>query len=240
MEDIKLRPGESATKLKLETHRFQLSKETLSFLNQSELDLAELQKKAPYVLGLSFLGSRTVGGEKRDSDLDCIISYDGESIPGNFSPISFSNEGKISLVDIERYTNQLTEFKELLEGINNRGNTKVPYHIAGMVDLSISNIEQTIDNFSLYLKSDNQSSSEAWQIAAPFFLSIGDGVYKARREILSSLSKREDGQKLWEKVVEELSRVERDSETEKRGPLPAYKTYPKRLEDVQSFFIVNG
>ena len=110
----------------------------------------------------------------------------------------------VSLIDlielvrqfIERYTNQLTEFKELLEGINNRGNTKVPYHIAGMVDLSISNIEQTIDNFSLYLKSDNQSSSEAWQIAAPFFLSIGDGVYQARREILSSLSKREDGQKL--------------------------------------------
>ena len=130
----------------------------------------------------------------------------------------------------------INSFKKLIKEINSKSNIKVPYDIAGIIDISTLGIKQKIDNFSLYLESKNRSFRHVWPIVAPFFLSIGDGVYKARKELVSELSKREDGQKLWEEIIKHLSIIERDSKTDKRDPLPEYKAYPQKLKDAESFF----
>ena len=227
--------------LKLETSRFNLSTETLAYLKQARQDLRELQKIAPFISGVSFLGSRMVGNEKKDSDLDCIICYNKEELTKNNGGIS-----SLKFVDIideynSKYSKTFESFKKWLKEINIKNDIKIPYHVAGVVDISESGIVEIIEKFYLYLESNSDTSEKyatryVWPIVTPFFFSLGNDVYKARQKILSELSKRDDGEKLWKEIVEHLSLIERDIKTEKRDSLPKYKTYPKTIEEAKKFF----
>lgn len=75
----------------LHTHRFNISKQSLTLLKSLRKTLPELQKEYKIIQGLSFFGSRTTGLEKENdqnqpeqlgSDLDICVFYDG-SVFGN-------------------------------------------------------------------------------------------------------------------------------------------------------------
>jgi len=234
--------------LKLETSRFNISNETLAFLKQARLDLNKLQKDAPFILGYSFFGSRMVGKQKEGSDLDCFLMYDNEYFNYyNFKknspqlPIELYKKGDIR--GMEGMEDFFSSAKTWIENLNKENSLKIPYHIAGAVDISNSGIKMNIDNFAEYLnKISNDKENELmgrhyWAMVAPFFLSVGEGVYEARTKIFTELDNRENREELWKKTIELLSLVERDVITEKRDALPKYKIYPQTISEAKDYFI---
>lgn len=219
---------EEKDNLKLEESRFRFSEETSKFLKESKSQLKWWREQEPGVLGMSFYGSRTVKKDKEQSDLDVVVFYDDTKIKieGGTSDIAERTEFQFMELNFD-YTQD-----------------PLPYQLNRIINLSQKSIIENLDEFSKLLspdgtyeiKGENIESDLVWKVVSPFFLAIGEELYKARAEILAQLEKRENGEKIWQGIVKLLSWIERDGNTEKRGPLPAYNSYPQTIEDAKRFF----
>ena len=224
--------NEQDLSLKLETSRFQLSNESLELIKKAREHLTELQKTKSEVMGLGFFGSRMVKNEHDESDLDCLIFYNGNEA---------NNKDEI-----------YRQLRSSLHEINYNDSSPVPYEIPNSIDLSEVGIQKMIKNFNqlvqisktpgneeiAFLGKSGKPRGNVWDMVSPFFLSVGDGVYQARMKIFSELEKLDDGDEVWKKIVFFLSYIERDAETKKRESLPKYKFYPQTIEDAKKFFKV--
>lgn len=137
-----------------ELKRFNLSKETLKLIKQAKLDLIELQKKAPFIYGFSFYGSRMNRLEKEGSDLDCAVLYDNEMLTyENFdTPFEYYSDTDIDGIE-GMGINVKKSINVWLEEINKKRALKIPYHIA-VFDISHEGIKMNIDDFA---NQDNSS-----------------------------------------------------------------------------------
>jgi hypothetical protein len=253
--------NEQDLSLKLETSRFQISNESLEFMKKSRIHLQELQKTKPEVLGLGFFGSRVTKNEHDESDLDCMIFYDGSAYDKKEvnKPVYNPNTGEFDykkvILDEPEMHDKDTIYRQLrssLYEINYEDSSPIPYEIPNSVDISDTGIKRSIKNFDqlLIIKNTPDNAELAlfgkegkprgavWEMISPFLLSIGDGVYNARTKILNELEKMENGEQIWKEIMFCLSYIERDNSTKKRGPLPKYKFYPQTIEEAKKFFKV--
>lgn len=231
--------NEQDLSLKLETSRFQISNESLELMKKARIHLKELQKIKPEVLGLGFFGSRVTKNEHDESDLDCMIFYDGS--------VYDKKEDEPKLHDKDIIYGQL---RLSLYEINYNNSSSVPYEIANSVDISDTGLKRSIEKFNQLVIVKNTPNNEelalvgkegkprtvVWKMISPFLFSIGDGVYKARTKILNQLEKMENGEQIWKEIIFCLSYVERDNATKKRDSLPKYKFYPQTIEEAKKFF----
>lgn len=242
---------------KLETSRFQLSSESLELIKKARIQLEKLKQTEPAVLGFGFFGSRIIKNENKESDLDCIIFYDGSKYDKDtedklvWNDEKFEFEAKtIKHEKTIRHNQDLIygKLKSRLYDIKTNETHWIPYQVANTVDLSHNGIIENIEHFKEFIElnkfksgeygSEKGLSNDIWGTVAPFFLSVGDGVYKARLNLLSELERRSDGEDIWKQIIGCLSWIERDAETKKRYSLSKYKFYPQTIEDAKKFFKV--
>lgn len=231
---------------KLEVSRFNLSPETLTYLNQAKLDLKEIQKEAPFIMGFSFFGSRMTGDEKPGSDLDCCALYDFFEAHNYFSsdftwPLKYYGSDDIRGMEGEiDFHNSIEDWMEYL---NKKNGVEVPYHIESMVDISDTGIDMNIKFFVSFLGKGIDVISGALPesirgMVMPFSLAIGDRVYQARTKILEKLERRADGQKIWQGIVKYLAYTERSGKSKERKMITAYGNYPGTIAEAKEVFIL--
>jgi hypothetical protein len=239
---------------KLQEKRLPVSPESIILLKGVKKQFKEIQKEMPEINGMAFFGSRTVGIEKEHSDLDCVLFYDGSKYWFNTEPkYKYNPETRENLPTGEFWRKNADEcamyskIKSVFYTHYFSGkNSNITYQIANILDISKDGIDEKmskfihlINNEGIRFKAISQMghlNSAAWEMIAPFLFGIGDGLYKARKYILDILEKREDGEKIWHKMVTFISHVERDNKTKKRGPLPPFKEYPKTIAESRAFF----
>ncbi len=209
----------------LEHKRFAPTPESLSAMKNIRDMLEGIQKNIPGIRGIGFMGSRTKGQEKADSDLDIVVFYDWnivfntkkyinkEVIRDSFPvdiPLDVEHYGALHLVEIGKGSLD-SEISDLVATAN---------EIAEGENIPVEQIP------TLPFRSP---------LSNLFMLAVGDQVYKARRYVLEQLQSKPYGEKYLQLLMKQLSKDEREG-TRKRIS-PQYPNYPKTFEDAEKFFI---
>lgn len=203
----------------------------MGILKEARIQFVKLKEKIPELSGMSFFGSRTLGKEKPESDLDCVLFISNKQ-----SEINTSQKLEIAG----------TVGKEL-NLYNEDRNPLVIYDIMGVVDISPKATDDDIMHFRNIEKEQKRVGVNftgansfmppeyATRLLTRFFLGIGEGLYENRKYILEKLAGQEDGELLWQKIIEYLSLFERGMG--KRTPLTPYEHYPKTIAEARQYFI---
>lgn len=256
-EEQKINEQNIDSEIKLESSRFVFSPETIGLLKQAREHLKTLQKNNPEIKGMGFIGSRMVNREHNDSDLDCLLFYDGSKYDKwkDKKPVYDTNTGEHEWKEvdlIEPIRHDLDLAYGVLSGhlyrINFDTGTPVQYEIFNTIDISEYSMKDNINKFRELIKEENYVKGErkdlphrlVWRTVALFFMSIGEDVYIARRKFLQELESLPDGEKLWQEIIKCISWIERDAETEKRYSLPKYNFYPATISEAKKFFITKS
>lgn len=96
----------------------------------------------------------------------------------------------------------------------------------------IDSVELNTDPFSLNIR----------KLLARFFLGVGIGLYENRKYILDELGKRQNGDELFEILMQRLGAFERTRnevlDHPNLNPVP-YQGYPKTIERARSYFLLH-
>ncbi len=215
-------------------HHFGISPESMELLKDARAQFIKLKEKIPELGGITFFGSRTLGTEKPESDIDCVLFAELNESPEKKYDHLFELKGKA---------------QEELNLYQKNTNSLVPYSIMDIIDISKEGTDEDIKDFQHLVNeqkrgrlgftkgSTTQPPPSASSLITRFFLGIGEGLYENRKYILEKLAQEKDGDMLWQKIIEYLSYFERTGKTAKRPGLPAYENYPQTLAEAEKFFI---
>jgi hypothetical protein len=212
--------------------RFSISPESMELLKDARAQFVKLKEKIPELGGITFFGSRTLGTEKLNSDIDCVL----------FTELNESPKKK---------HDHLIELREIIEVAQKKlnsyeKNSLAPWSIMGIIDISKEGTDEDIAEFKNLIKEQRRGRTRgkttqphppAGSLITRFFLGTGEGLYKNRKYILEKLAQEKDGEILWQNIIKYLSYFERTGKTTKRPGLPAYENYPQTLAEAQKFFI---
>lgn len=214
--------------------RFNISPESIAILKNVKIDFFKLKEKISELNGIAFFGSRTLGREKPESDIDCVLFIESSEI---------SDEKSNRIVKITKIaTRELNSYQK-------SRNSLVPYNALLVLNISKEETDKDINDFRDVVNEQIKGKREftegeaglppspAYKLLTRFFLGTGEGLYKNRKYILEKLAQEKDGEILWQKIIEYLSYFERTGKTTKRPGLSPYDNYPKTIAEAQKFFI---
>lgn len=202
--------------------------------------LRDVQHTNPAIRGISFCGSRVLGVEKEDSDMDVFVFYD--------SQIQKKIRSRVDTKTIERsfpIKKELGRHMDTPMGFEFMENAEDIFSL----DISRDSLKKTIEYFRdrVDILTENFSHSpdlnafhrpgdrRCLELVGLFYLAIGDPVYRARRYVLDELEQLPNGDQYYEVLIRLLSFYERESSPKRQ--LPAYKNYPPTIEEAKKYFI---
>lgn len=208
---------------------FVINPESLHVLHEARDRFLVLQKKMPFLSGLTFFGSRTKGTERIDdpqhkiqkSDYDTWVFFDSrkegyeqcfvDSTKKEITKTLFPNE--FPQLDIPPY------------------NDTAPENTKRIIDEFIGNV-----NFTRKTKGEiiPGSLTRSEPLSTRFLLGTGEGLYKNRRFILDNFSSMKYGEWYFSILMKELTFYERLSG---KVPVPMYPRFPETISDAREFFI---
>lgn len=225
-----------------ENMRFRPHQESLAVLKDIREKLKGVQGHDPAIRGLAFFGSRVLGVEKEDSDVDIVVFYD--------SDIQKRTQTKVTTKNIERrlkvgktlgtypvgpmeYWGQKTSKRFFSLDIAPSSLDKKIQEFVALTDTLTNHFTQQIDigklNWRLGLR--------ALEFASLFFLSIGDSVYQARKHMLDELEKLPNGDAYFATLMKLVSFLERGISSKRK--LPVFSGYPQTIADARKYFILD-
>ncbi len=180
--------------------------------------LPEIQKEIPQVKGHAYFGSRTVGLEKEESDLDVVIFYDGTDFQTAIPAGLIDENGDLILKNIPLYMQYQTEVNARKSARQNaehamRNRYSLVMEEMGLpvskttingengtillVDISVTETVNQMQRFKAYVDENINDkgvvifegiNGVTFPLVSRFFLAVGDGVYENRQYILNYIN----------------------------------------------------
>ncbi|MBI2032758.1 MAG: nucleotidyltransferase domain-containing protein [Candidatus Levybacteria bacterium] len=243
----------------LETHRFQITPDSMASMKGLRDSLGEIQRDLPQVKGLGFFGSRTKGLERSDSDLDIAVFYDGSEF-GTLRPTDGQEILRRSLViDREKGTVKVGNSDEAVkpikerqtleermrQSIEERTGVKIGFT---PVDISQAATDRLLSEFRKEAWDPSQASATVYpdehiKLLARFFLSAGKQIYKNREYIFDELRRNPNGEELFKLLMKRLAAFERTRNVLRGNPRKGrveFKGYPKTIEEGEKYFLMKS
>lgn len=224
------------TKEHLDTFRFAPSAESLRYMQELKAELPTIQKDFPEVKGLGFFGSRTLGTDRPDSDLDTFIFYNSADIPKKAaqprSPMSVLKRPKTDRFEILRDALQKQLAKNNLAhssliAIDIEPGTTQAYTTA-LIE-AVANHE--IDESPVNNRPDRSTAYMAY-LMSRFSLATGHEVYQSRKQVLDYLAKLPDGEKYFQVLMNHLAYAERA-----KHPQTGLPPLPRTIAEAREYFL---
>lgn len=218
-------------------YRFNISPESMELFKDIRSEFLKLKENLPELSGMTFFGSRTLGREKKESDIDSVLFIETENTSSGKNPIS-----KLSSTDIKEKVEKELNFHQ------KNKNSLAQLSIIWTIDTSLKETDNDFNDFKNLVKEQRRGrlgftrenttmpQPAAAKLVARFFLGFGEGLYKNRKYILDRLEHEKEGEIFWQKIIEYLSYIERTAKTSKRLGLLSYDNYPKTIQEAQKFF----
>jgi hypothetical protein len=215
----------------LRHNRFFIDEPTRQLIEAERKVLANLQTDAPELKGLAFMGSRLKGTHRPDSDLDSVLFYDSAELQKGRDYDDFRRRERQVISDAQSRL-------ALAAG-------KIKLEIS-MVDVSPEATQKDLERFAK--KSDITSKNN---LIFRFYYGAGEEIYGP---VLDKLSEMPDGEQIFKKLLEELSKHERvlSAREARTGPTDSYEEeitifhrppdipyeggYPKTIAEAREFF----
>jgi predicted nucleotidyltransferase len=212
---------------KLETHRFVISPESRTIIDDLKKYIKNLKEQYKEIAGISFFGSRTVGMNGSSSDLDFVIFLDT-------SDLYIENSAK---------RNQLRELigslKDFLES------KQVRVDSIQTRDIKMDQLNRDVNEFMSDVDKGKQFNESNFKFLMElFYLGSGVGLYKARKLVLDKFERTSGGERYFKRLMELLKHRERDVRTTKRPhglPAPTkngISAYPETISEARKYFFI--
>lgn len=218
----------------LETQRFVTTPESMKIMKGVVGNLPYAREANPAVQGVGFMGSRTKGLERPDSDLDLLVFYDRS--------IDY-----IGTDDLDRLTigtgvrPDSTNDGELMFSFGVNIAQKVLKEEVVELDKAVSIIARedlasstTAELFPILHQRDIRSFRN---VVSLFHLAAGKPVYRARRYVFDQLEQYETADQIMSLVGDLLNYDERELAREKHPATPLYQDFPQTLPAARNYFI---
>jgi hypothetical protein len=213
----------------LEKQRFHVSPESRAHIRALEAGLKAVQSEYPEFKALTFFGSRILGKERDDSDIDAVL----------FCDVSALEERPERREVIENNSKQLFASIWEQEFENTEGGQR--YHIQ-FADCSQENIDYATGFFvgeGDRPPSVGEPSELDYTVVAPFLLAVGN-IYPVRRKILEAFEHEKKPEQWYKKLINRIEHFERvDSRKnidDSRSTL-SYGKFPQTLEKGKKYFL---
>lgn len=218
----------------LETQRFATTPESMKIMKGVVGNLEAAREANPAVQGVGFMGSRTKGLERPDSDLDLLIFYDRS--------IDY-----IGADDLDRLTigtgvrPDATDDGELMFRFGVNIAQKVLKEEVVELDKAVSLItKENLANLSmseLFPALDQRDIRPFINVVSLFHLAAGKPVYRARRYVFDQLEQYETADQIMSLIGDLLNYDERELAREKHPATPLYENFPQTLPAARNYFI---
>ena len=213
----------------LEEQRFHISPESVVYIRALEEGLEAVQSEYPEFKALTFFGSRILGKERTDSDIDAVL----------FCDVSELNDRKEERSEIEKHAKHL--FGVMWEQSFEDTNGGQKYHIQ-FADCSEENVEYAAGFFvgeGDIPPNIGEPSELDYTVVAPFLLAVGN-IYPIRRKILEMFEDDEDAERWYKKLINRIEHFERfDSRKnyDAQAKPAVYGKFPQTLEKGKKYFL---
>lgn len=248
----------------LQSHRFIIDKPSSSAMKKLRTLLPEFSSDLKLIRGLAFFGSRTKGRNKVDSDLDLCVFYDGSKFGPEILTDSDATKASLDIdpvtgdvridpdrlaLSVSRTRDRLKYERKIKEKYRETLSIELglpPERLDDqnswilMIDISKMATDNVLDEF--YKTADiidngiNTAYTPFFKLLSRFFLGVGNDLYKNRSYILESLEKRQDGEKLFRILMNQLSEFEK---YKSRDNVP-FTGYPKTIVEGKKYFFVKA
>lgn len=219
----------------LDTFRFAPSEESLRMMQGLKRALPGVQKKFPEVKGFGFFGSRVLGTDRPESDLDTIVFFNSNDAPPDPKPHPMS---LLKRPRSDRLKELGEAMKEKLASWNLENSTVVAVDISPeMTQAYLTAFIEAIDNNEL---SENPSADRphlatafAAFLLSRFHIAAGDEVYSNRKFVLDYLERQPKGERYFKALMNHLAYTERV-----RHPQDGRPRLPKTIAEARKYFFV--
>lgn len=227
-----------STDAQLEQKRFVINPESMVAMKQVRDALPKLKAEYPFLMGVSFFGSRTKGKEREGSDLDIRIFYDSDK------SLELSNTFNGLLPAVPHVSRekkaQLQGSIRVISGLN------LDQHDGLLVDISRERTDKYLELFTDYVKQfienntvddniqDLAAIPPAQNLYGQFFLAVGEGVYKNRAYVMDRFRSMPQGEQYFQVLMKCMSSFERGGT---KHPVPEYKRLPQTIDEAQRYFL---
>ncbi len=214
----------------LEQKRFVVTPSSMEAMKKIRKTLPELQKQFPYIIGVSFFGSRTKGKESSRSDIDVRLFYDG------------------SKLGFDDYEEKAYGFPDARSALSAAAAIPLDHH-DWAYDISDEATKEDLKYFILYtdgLTRDGVLEEHrldmllknpvTQRLFSRFFLAFGDGVYRNRQYVLDQLKQTPNGESYFQMLMESMALFER-SNGPSRYQTPKFEGYPKTITEAEKYFL---
>ncbi len=219
---------------RLETHRFDISPESLAAMKSVRTMLPEARRANPAVQGVGFIGSRTRNQERPDSDLDLLVFSDQLIGPVSEADVYRLAE-KTGLQPDDPNADQRLRFNYDISYPTLRDSIKTLSQAAGLIaefdEADALNGQPLIE----MLHKHHVPSPYTYAL---FYLAVGNPVYRARKYILDELEKLpgQDGDRAMRMISAQVEQNERGNAQGKYPTTPRYNGLPTTVEAARAYF----
>lgn len=226
-----------STDARLEQKRFVINPDSMQAMKHIREALPQLQADYPFLMGVSFFGSRTKGKEIEGSDLDIRIFYNSDkskdltTIP-EIPPTPYVSRDSKAQLQIK---------------IREVSGLDLDQHDGLLVNISREKTDNYLELFTDYVKQFIDSNSvddnihdlaaipPAQNLYSQFFLAVGEGIYENRAYIMERLRQTPEGEKYFQVLMKCLASFERGGE---KHSTPKYERLPQSIEEAERYFLV--
>lgn len=218
----------------LAENQFNISVESAEIIEAVKDNLTAARHANPAIQGIAFMGSRTKGQERPDSDIDLLIFHD-------------SSIGDTTYDDLDRLTSSVgaraetpTGFEKALQYRVDISPTKLIAEIDELKQVAETSVENeepsTAEAAQSATRLSNQDLRKLSSLASLFHLAEGEPVLRARKFVLDQLDQYTHGNEAVAIIGEVLNYTERILAREKHPETPIFNGFPKTVEEARAFF----
>lgn len=209
----------------LRQRRLTIHPDSLESMKTVRSAYASIEDDFPVVQGIGFFGSRILGRERQTSDLDLILFCDYESFDGRMESMTQSEFAASALR--EQVHNSGLPVPKLQVLTCNIGPGAIRHSMGHLCSGMLN--DAPFSKRDLFRKNDYVFIGPT---VLPFLLSIGDGVYEARKYILDHLETSEAGRKhIFPEIIDTLDAFERS-----RRDVPPFVKRPRTIQEAREYF----
>lgn len=226
----------------LQDQRFHLSEESIEQMRVMRGILQEIQKDFPEVKAMSFFGSRIIGRENKDSDLDAVLFLDDREFIQRRENEIGSN---VSIEELTHWNNDIEEkIKEMIsvgwsKYYYNKNKPEADYHVHP-APISNEAVQDLFDVFKNSYLEELDAGMPGWMLylVTPFCLGVGD-IVSVRQKILALIEQDKNADELYQKFLAFLQKLERTKESPKHpaNSAPPYRHFPQNIQDAKIYFL---